>query len=345
MNNAIEVKIGSGFEAEAIQILREIPELVVTMDRDREIQSDAVLRGPGLEIPVAIEFKARLNSAGAHQVANYAERFNMPIVVVAGETTSEAREILAGAGIGVVDGLGNLRLELPGLLMRITGTKKVRRSPSPVRLSGKSGLVVQAMLLDVERIWKIPDLAQHCGVSIGLVHKVLGRLEGEEVLDVRGAGPRKTRQVANPTALLDLWAEEHRDRLARRPAFMIAQTSDQLINDLCRGLESVGADYALTGSAAAVRIAPYISNVLVAEVWIASKVDTDAVCAQIDAMPVESGPNVVFLRERNDTPLAFRTRTDNVWTANIFRLYFDLLRDPQRGQEQAEHLRREAIGF
>jgi hypothetical protein len=34
-----------------------------------------------------------------------------------------------------------------------------------------------------------------------------------------------------------------------------------------------------------------------------------------------------------------------VWLANRFRVYVDLRSDPQRGAEQADHLRREAIGF
>ena len=126
---------------------------------------------------------------------------------------------------------------------------------------------------------------------------------------------------------------------------MLAQTSDLLINDLCSGLEAAAIDYALTGAAAATRIAPYISNVLVAEVWLASTIDVNEVCSRIEAMPVDSGPNVMFLQMRNDAPLAFRTRAGDAWTTNVFRLYVDLLRDPQRGQEQAEHLRREAIGF
>lgn len=345
MNKGVEVNIGAALEAEVIQILRDIPELTVRAAHEREFLSDAVVRYADVETPIAIEVKMHVNSAVAHLIVNQAQKLDMPLVVVTNEMTDKAREILAEAGIGSVDGLGNLQLELPGLIMKVSGTKQAHRRSVPIRLSGKSSLVVQAMLLDVERYWQIPDLVQRCKVSVGLVHRVLRRLEEEEVIDIQGAGPHKTRKLTNATALLDLWAEEHRDRLARRSAFMIAQTSNQLIHDLCKGLESVGVDYALTGSAAAVRIAPYISNVLVTEVWIASKVDTDAVCAQINAMPVESGPNVVFLRERNDSPLAFRTRADKVWTTNIFRLYVDLLRDPQRGQEQAEHLRREAIGF
>ena len=42
---------------------------------------------------------------------------------------------------------------------------------------------------------------------------------------------------------------------------------------------------------------------------------------------------------------AFRKQVDGVWTANPFRLFFDLRQDPRRGREQAEQLRKEVIGF
>lgn len=345
MNKCVEVNIGADLEAEAIQILRGIPELTVRPAREREFLSDAVVRYAGVETPIAIEVKFRVNSAVAHLIVHQAQRLDTPLVVVAAEMTDKARGILAEAGIGLVDGLGNLHLELPGLLMRISGTRRARRQSGPIRLSGKSSLVVQAMLLDVERTWQIPDLAQRCGVSVGLVHRVLRRLEEEGVIEVRGAGPSKTRMLTEPTALLDLWAEEHHDRPERRLTYMLTPTLEQLIDDLGGGLEAAEVEYALTGPAAATRVAPFISNLLVAEVWVASTVDIRDVCTRIDAMPVDSGPNVVFLQERNDAPLAFRTRIDDVWTANRFRLYVDLLRNPQRGREQAEHLRRETIRF
>ncbi len=345
MNKPIEVNIGAALEAKAIQIMREVPELTVTVANEQGFQSDAVVRYADMEVPIAIEVKSRVNSATAHHIIHQAKRMGIPMVVVAAEVTGKAREILAEAGIGSVDGLGNLQLELPGLVMRIAGTKSARRPSVPIRLSGKSSLVVQAMLLDVERSWQIPDLMQLCDVSVGLVHRVLRRLEEEAVVEVQGAGPKKTRKVTRPTALLDLWAEEHRDRPKRRLAFKLAQTSDLLIGGLCSGLEAAEVDYALTGSAAATRVAPFISNVLTAEVWLASRVDADNVCSQIEATPVDSGPNVIFLQERDDAPLAFRTRSGDEWTTNVYRLYVDLLGDPQRGQEQAEHLRQEAIGF
>ena len=53
----------------------------------------------------------------------------------------------------------------------------------------------------------------------------------------------------------------------------------------------------------------------------------------------------MFLQAKDDAPLAFREPVDGLWLANCFRLYADLRRDPRRGREQAEHLRREVIGI
>ena len=345
MNMPVNIKIGADFAARAIEVLRAIPELTVTVSREPDARMDAVVRYGDMQTSVAVEFKTRVSSAGAHLIIHQARQVNMPLVVVAAEMTGKARELLSDAGIGLVDGIGNVRLELPGLVMRIAGTARVHRPAVPARLSGKSCLVAQAMLLATERAWHVSDLSERIGVSAGLVHRVLRRLEAEGVVDTEGAGPSKTRRLANPAALLDLWAEEHRDRPARRPAFMLAQTTDQMIGSLCRGLEAAGVDYALTGAAAVARIAPFISNVSVAEVWLESGVDALSVCEELGATPVEEGPNVVFLQEQDDGPLAFRTHEDGVWLANVFRLYVDVRRDPRRGREQSDHLRREVIGF
>jgi hypothetical protein len=69
------------------------------------------------------------------------------------------------------------------------------------------------------------------------------------------------------------------------------------------------------------------------------------VYAAVGAAPVLDGQNVVFLQGKDDTPLVFREQIDDLWVANRFRLYADLRRDPRRGREQADHLRREVIGF
>ena len=352
-NKPVEMNIGAGFERRALRVLRSIPDLRPVVGRGRLLGADAVVRYGGAETPVAIECRARVSSAAAHQIVHRAQQLQMPLVVIAEEMTSTAREILDSAGIGSIDGLGNVHLALPGLIMKITGTKRRPRPAASARLSGKSGVVAGAMLLGVEESWSVAELALRCRVSPGLVHRVLLRLEHEGVVTSSGAGPQKTRRVSNPAALLDLWAEEQRDAAWRQPAAMATQTPDQLVAALGAGLESAAVDYAVTGAAAvhfaltaggATAVAPLPTDVVV-QVWVASTADLVEVCARVGAEPVESGPNVVLLQERDDTPLAFRVVEGGVWTTDMFRLYCDLRRDPHRGRELSGHLRSEVIGF
>lgn len=356
----VEMNIGAGFERTALRVLRSVPDLKPVMGRGRPRGAGAVVLYGDSETPVAIECKARVNSAAAHQIADRAKQLQMPLVVIAEEMTATAREVLDAAGVGSVDGLGNVHLALPGLIMKITGAKRRPRRAASARLSGKSGVAAEAMLLDVGESWSVADLAGRCRVSPGLVHRVMLRLEHEGVVTASGAGPNKTRRVSNPTALLDLWAEEQRDPQARQAASMPAGTPDELIAALGAGLESAGIRYALTGAAAAGyaltseaaaaagAVVPLLVDVVAAgvvQVWVASSADLVELCAEVGAEPWEPTSNVVLLQERDDTPLALRVRHGEVWTANALRLYCDLRRDPQRGRELSEHLRSTVIGF
>lgn len=340
------INIGGRFEAEALRVMRAIPGLeVVAQPEDLNSSADAVVMFAGTEECVAIEFKTRVNAAAAWHVVHARHGSELPVVLIAAETTTDARRILSEHDIGLIDGLGNVHLELPGLLVHITGTGRPTRSPAPSRLSGKAGLIAQALLLDPERAWRIKDLAKQTGVSSGLAHRVLSRLEVEGIVNTQGAGPLRTRHVMDPTALLDLWAEENVDRPVRTRGYLLAQTARQLIIALGEGLGGAGIDYALTGAAAASIIAPFVTTVTVIEVWVAEATDPRELFDHTAATPVAEGHNIAFLQARADGPLAFSEPCGDLRIVNRFRLYADLRRDPRRGVEQADHLRHEVIGF
>ena len=180
---------------------------------------------------------------------------------------------------------------------------------------------------------------------MGLAHRVLDRLAAEGLVVAEGVGPHRVRRVTNPAALLDLWAEEDTHRPARSLGYLLAQSPQQLIGDLGHNLNRSGLSYALTGAAAASLVAPFITAIPVAEVWVTATVMPERLFESAGAEPVADGQNVIFLQAKDDTPLAFREQANGLWVANRFRLYSDLRRDPRRGREQADHLRREVIGF
>jgi hypothetical protein len=110
-------------------------------------------------------------------------------------------------------------------------------------------------------------------------------------------------------------------------------------------LAARGLDHALTGAAAASFVAPFVTAVPVAEVWVTVGATPGRLPDAAGGELADTGYNVVFLQAKGDTPLAFRDQAAGLWLVNRFRLYADLRHDPRRGQEQAAHLRREVIGF
>jgi hypothetical protein len=330
-----------------MRILRGVPGITVDAEPARSHRGvDAIVSFAGTRAEVALEFKSRANAAVAWQLVRHVgEVPDRPVLLVANETTTDAREILRDHGIAVVDGLGNAHIELPGLLLHLQGDKRRPRRDPPVRLAGKAGIVAQALLLDPKRSWQINDLAKRARVSPALAHRVMARLDREGVTAIEGSGPQRVRHVANPSALLDLWAEEDRPAARRTSAHLLARSPDQLVMKLGETLGDSKFDYAVTGAGAASLLAPFVTAVPVFDVWIGATEDPAKLLEATGAEAVDTGQNIVLLQAKHSHPLAFRKNVDNVWVANRFRVYADLLSDPRRGPEQAKHLRGEVIGF
>jgi hypothetical protein len=353
VNKAPIVKIKGPFQQDALRILREIPDVEVEVEPALPggRRPDFVIRAGDATYVIEVKTQRATNAAAARQVAEDASHLPgaIPVLLVAKTTTEEARKILQESGVAVIDGLGNMRVELPGLFLRVEG----RRGPAvgtpdhpPVKLTGKAGVAAQAILRDPLRRWRVRDLAEEAAVSVGLAHRVLARLEREQLVDIEGAGPKRTRRVTNATALLDLWAEETRDRgIKQLRAFRLARDPMTQAQTLSQVLTEAKIEHAVTGAAGAARLAPFITAIPVTDIWISETVGLDDVAAAASADVVNDGQNIILKQAMGDEPLAFRQKVEDVWTANSFRLFYDLRHDPRRGREQADRLREEVIGF
>lgn len=151
--------------------------------------------------------------------------------------------------------------------------------------------------------------------------------------------------VVAPGALLDLWAEENDDRKTRTTAFVLARSSEQLAMRTAELLGRAGIEYALTGSAAAALVAPLATSIPTVRIWVSRADPTDGILNEIGAERVDSGFNLVLDTSKDDVALRFPTMHAGMNIVNPFRLYVDLLTDPQRGIEQANHLREQVIGW
>lgn len=347
VNKAGTVRIAGPFDAETARILRAFRNAAVHGTAAAHDGPDFVIRFADREQPIVVETQRHLNVAAARQLANTTVGQKLPLIVIATDATADARELLRSSGIGLIDGGGYAHVELPGLLLHVAEPRpRATRQAGPARptrLTGKAGVVVQAMLLN-QRAWGVQDLADTADVSPALAHRVLARLDAEHLTKTTGAGPRRTRTITDPATLLDLWAEEMTDRhLQRHQLYRLARSPDEVLTEAGAGLRRADIGHAATGAAVAARIAPFITAVPVTEIWIAAITDPTAAAAAIDAEVVPTGHNLVLLQAQDDTPLAFHRDQDGLTVVNPYRLYYDLRRDPRRGREQADRLRQQIL--
>jgi hypothetical protein len=345
------MNIEGPLEKDVLRLLHEIPRVTAeptALNKGRRVR----IRAGDVTHVVEVKAQKLTNAAAARQIVDYAQhlRKGTHLLLVARTTTEEARRLLEEHGIGVIDTQGNMRVEFPGLFLWTEGrllraTREARKGP-PVKLAGKAGVAAQALLREPHRKWQVHDLAKAADISVGLAHRVLARLERENLVEVGGAGPKRTRRVQNPTALLDLWAEEMQDRGVKQlRAFRLARDPRAQAQTLSRALTQAKIEHVITGPAGAARIAPFVTAIPVTDIWVKDTVPLKDVAAAAQADVVQEGQNIVLRQAPGDAPLAFRTKVDDIWTADAFRLFYDLRQDPRRGREQADRLRKEVIGF
>ena len=163
---------------------------------------------------------------------------------------------------------------------------------------------------------------------------------------MRGDRRAEARRVVNPTALLDTWIEENRDSGVRRlGVYVLPPRADEPANVVAERLREHNIDHALTGVAAAVRRAPFLTSFPAATFWIDANESLEHVVPLVSGEEADSGANILLMQAKNNTPLVFAEDEDGIRLANIFRIYHDARRDRKRGAEQAEHLRQEVIGW
>lgn len=347
------MKNSATLEGWALAVVRELPGVVEVAAPPEGSRADAMIRFEGQRLPATVEVKRHLDAATAHAVlSQVAEGQQDRCLVVAETTTAGARDLLEARGIGYIDAAGNASIRMPGLLVR-TGSFSAsavivpRKSrPSIVRLSGKSGLVAQVLLLGGERPWTITELARKAGVSVGLTHRVLGRLETISLVTAEGQGPAKVRRLVAPAALLDLWADEDAEpKAARLPAYMLSRGGAPAPDSVSRRLSKAGFAHAVTGVAAAGHWAPALTATTITQVRVTATVAAEEVLGELDARAVSEGANLLVVQGADDSELRLAHQVNGTWFAAAPRIYLDALRDPRRGREQAVAFRSAVIGF
>ncbi len=256
----------------------------------------------------------------------------------------QLRALCRQRGMGYLDLAGNCYLELGTFHFE----RIVDRNPFPRRgrpasvFSPVSSRVVRAMLEEPAHAWRVSELAEAAQVSLGQTSNVCRALiaDGYAVRERHGVKP------AQPGALLDAWRDEKPiDRHQARAYYAFDDTPERLMARMAAVAVERNWRYAVTSLAAASLIAPFVRGIGIVHWYAWDALQAAEWVKALDLRPVESGPNAILLVP-DDAGVFYRSRpVQGVTVVGNIQLYLDLCREPARGKEQAEFLRKERLTF
>lgn len=260
-----------------------------------------------------------------------------------------SRELLQQHHIGYWDTGGSIYVDLPWALYWIDRPIP----PAPERIlhnpyRGSAAEVLHALLIEPGTAWHISTLADRAQVSVSTAHQVCSFLEEQLWMEKEGRGPRATRILREPAALLDAWADAHSLAIYAPQRFHRWAPNPLLLHEaVTNALQGGGIQHALTLSSGADLVAPHGTET--DHVWLlvpatqSARLDKAAEAANLRR--VEDGENVTILVTRERSPLLFWREVGSFSVVSDIQLYLDLWAWPRRGKEQARHLRRERISY
>ncbi len=249
-----------------------------------------------------------------------------------------AREL----GLSYLDIRGYGRITQPGLVYFAPPGPDDRspaktRGPSP--FAPKASRVLRSLLADYEKEWRLSDLAKITALNPGNVHRVLNRLVDDGYVE----RDDDSYLLADPGALLDAWAENGAPARER--------TAIPVKGDLRPAVEALVERFhgraVVSGELAAEVLAPHLPaasaviHCLDPQEW-----------ARIDLEEIEPPPPADYLAPRRialDLPdegvAQFGSAVSEFRLVGPAQLYVDLYKQPTRGRQAAEEVRRQLLDF
>jgi hypothetical protein len=263
-------------------------------------------------------------------------------VAVAPYISPQSAALVRQNGCGYVDLSGNCYLAFDNVLIEKEGKPNPRPTTRPLKalFAPRATRVVRALLVERDRSWRLEELGRAASVSLGHAHNVVKRLEELEWVERSAAGRFR---LQKPGDLLDAWREEYRYRANALAAF-VAPGGDKrrIMEGLARQAGAMGAPYAFTLHAGASLVGPQV-RVPTIHCYVAG--DAEALARAQGLQPTE-GEGSVYLMTPYDQGVFYAPLTKGgLRVVCLPQLYVDLYHHERRGREQADKLRRDAMGF
>lgn len=292
------------------------------------------IRRPGASWgTVRIEAKSRVEPRDVdYLAAKVRPTPDQPVLIVAPFLSPRTQERLRSRGFAYADFTGNVRLSLeePALFIETSGASQ---DPEPTprdrkSLKGaKAGRLVR-VLCDFRPPVGLRELAKRAGVDPGYASRVVDFLEREALVTRTTRGPITS---VDWQALLTRWSQEYSPFRRGGATMYLAPRG---ISAVIERLKTATMRYAVTGSWAAVQIAPVAPPRL-----LLIYVDRPAaVEEELDLRQAEAGANVALLTPFDDIVFDRTSNKSGITIAAPSQVAVDLMTSPGRGPNEAEAL-------
>ena len=254
----------------------------------------------------------------------------------------QSAAILRRSNLGYLDLSGNCYLAFEDVLIEKEGKRNLRPSTRPLKslFAPRATRVVRALLAEWQRPWRLEELARASQVSLGHGHNVVKRLE--DLAWVERDEHQRIR-LSKPADLLEAWCDSY-TYLDNEVAtyFTLERITRRLIAEIVRLAESEGRRYAFTMHAGASLVAPRIR---MPAIHCYLEGDPAPITTPLGLRPAEGEGNVHLLSPYDQGVFYELLEMGGFKVVSLPQLYADLIHYERRGREQAEHLRREAMGY
>lgn len=278
------------------------------------------------------------------QLRDYVERQadHMTPVLIAPYLSAEAQALCREYQVEFLDLEGNARLAFGTFFIsrQVANKPTVERRELRSLFKPKSAQVLRLMLRDPERAWRVTELSEMAGVSLGHASNVRSSLLDREWAQLSSDGVF----LSAPDALLDAWCEAYEPPAGKRKSFYTTLHGASFENAV-RDLWSAGAEPGLTSLAsfsAAQWLAPYGRTGT--QYFYADEAGLDRLSSALKLSTASKGENVVVTVLED--PGLFRDTVEpapGVICTSPVQTYLDLSDAGERGREAADHLRRERL--
>jgi hypothetical protein len=255
----------------------------------------------------------------------------------------QSARILKDNNLGFVDLSGNCYLSLEHVHIEKEGKRNVRPSTRPLRslFAPRATRVVRVLLADAGRAWRLEELGKAAAVSLGHSHNVVRRLE-----DLRWAERDDDQRIrlSKPAALLEAWSDSYTYRLNDLTSYFVPERfTRRLMGDIARAAQAENRRYAFTLNAGLSLVAP---QPRLPAVHCYLEGDPAPVAAALGLRPgAEVDAALHFLTPYDVGVFYGLLDKGGLKVVCLPQLYADLAHHERRGPAQAEHLRREAMGY